>query len=158
MKFRIVLLNFILLDCIAGGFTDKGGYVDNVHLYSSATNFSSKEFSVICFDSKKYEEDSNNLEKDIIKYIQYIPYNQYKGGCEQIGETSEFYLFHLFPASGKIDPEYAMTIPVQKLEGDTMINIRSWHETHYYSLLGKVRVFKVKGDVIKFAVLNKKDE
>ena len=75
---------------------------------------------------------------------------QYRGGCEEDGETSRFFLFHLWPVTPPLDPAYAMGVPVQELEGDTMINIRSWHETHYYSILGHARVFHVRGDVIRF--------
>ncbi len=151
MKSKIILLNFFLLYCFAGNVINKGGHIDNIQLYSTATNFFYNQFYVLCFDSKTYEKQ-NSTEKDITKFIEYIPNTHYKGGCEQIGEVSEYYLFHLFPVSGKIDPEYAIATVVQKLEGDTMINIRTWHETHYYSLLGKVRVLKVKGDVIKFTL------
>ncbi|MFN3604160.1 MAG: hypothetical protein ACK4UJ_05590 [Leptonema sp. (in: bacteria)] len=156
MKHLTIFLTLGFLYCFAGGYIEKGGYIDGIQLFPTATNFNYKDYYVICLDSKENKE--GNYEEDITKYIEYIPSSEYKGGCEQIGEVSEYYLFHLFPASGKLDPEYAMVIPVQKLEGDTMINLRSWHETHYYSILGKVRVLKIKGDVIKFSLPAKTNE
>lgn len=153
-KFNFIMI-FTMVHCFAGGYIEKGGYIDSIQFFSSATNIYLQDYYIVCFDSKKFEEDQKE-NKQIIDYIEYIPSKNYKGGCEQYSEVSEYYLFHLFPSSGKLDPEYAITIPVQKLEGDTMINIRSWHETHYYSILGKVRVFKIKGDVIKFQIPGKK--
>lgn len=155
MKKIILIINLLILHCFAGGYIEKGGYMDSIQFFPSATNIYIQDYYVICFDSKKYEEDQKE-NKQITDYIVYIPSKNYKGGCEQYSEVSEYYLFHLLPSSGKLDPEYAITIPVQRLEGDTMINIRSWHETHYYSILGKVRVFKIKGDVIKFRIPEKK--
>jgi len=151
IKFYIISLFF--LNCLAGAFIDKGGHVDSMYLTNSATNVYRNNFYVICLKSDNQNPEE---EMDISKKIQYIPFEQYKGGCEQYGEVSQFYLFHLFPTSDSLDPEYAINTVVQKFEGDTMINIRGWHETHYYSLLGQVRVFKVKGDVIKFAIPEKK--
>ncbi|GIX41023.1 MAG: hypothetical protein KatS3mg129_0756 [Leptospiraceae bacterium] len=149
---KIIIIYFIILlflNCFAGGYIEKGGHIDSIFLTPSATNIYINQYFIVCLDKEKYKkEQSENL--DITKFITYIPVDKYKGGCEQYGEVSQFYLFHLFPTSGSLDPEYAITLAVQKLEGDTMVNIRAWHETHYYSILGQVRVFKVKGDVIKF--------
>ena len=82
--------------------------------------------------------------------VTYLPAAQYRGGCEQEGQHSVFYLFNVFPVSPPLNPEYAISVAVQRLEGDTMINIRAWHETHYYSAMGRVSVFKVRGDVIRY--------
>jgi len=49
-----------------------------------------------------------------------------------------------------LDPTYALGIAVQELEGDTMTQIRIWHETHYYSILGHVRVMHLRGNVVRF--------
>jgi hypothetical protein len=69
----------------------------------------------------------------------------------ETGESSQFYLFYLFPVTPHLDAEYAMSMAVQKVEGgESMMNILIWHETHYNFPLGKVSVLKVEGDVIKF--------
>ncbi len=151
MKVYIIFLTLLLWNCFAGGFIEKGGKTDTIYLFPNATNIYTKDYYIIC---TKKEYQTLNLENnfDISKYIEYIPVHSYKGGCEQYGEASQFYLFHLFPVSGSLDPEFAIVPIVQKLEGDTMIHIRGWHETHYYSILGQVRVFKVKGEVIKFRI------
>jgi hypothetical protein len=42
-----------------------------------------------------------------------------------------------------------MSQAVQKIPGgDTLVNVKIWHETHYYFPLGTVSVVKVEGDVI----------
>lgn len=74
----------------------------------------------------------------------------YKGGCEEDGEHSVFYLLNLFPVTPTLNPEYAISTAVQRLEGDTMIRIRTWHEVHYYSVLGRAAVLRIRGDVIRF--------
>lgn len=161
-KHFIVILFF--LNCFAGGYIEKGGHIDTLFLIPSATNVYKKDYYILCLDQEKYNQFQQKESKesqenfDITQFINYIPNTEYKGGCEQYGEVSQFYLFHLFPTSGSLDPEYAISLSVQKLEGDTMINIRGWHETHYYSILGQVRVFKIKGDVIKFNIINPPDK
>lgn len=153
MKIYNIIFIIFFINCFSGGFIDKGGHVDNIYLFSQATNIYTNDYYIVCFKNNNVKKEELEQESfDITKYIEYIPRSNYKGGCEQYGESSQFYLFHIFPVSGKIDPEYAISLPVQKVEGDTMINIRSWHETHYYSILGQVRVFKIKGDVIKFQI------
>jgi len=82
--------------------------------------------------------------------VRYENPETFTGICEQEGESSVFFLFNMFPVTPAINPEYAIATAVQQLEGDTMISLRTWHETHYYSILGRVSVFKVKGRVIKF--------
>lgn len=82
--------------------------------------------------------------------IRFVSPQDYQGGCEQEGEHSVFFLLNLFPVTPPLNPEYAISTAVQRLEGDTMVKIRIWHEVHYYSLLGRVSVLKVRGDVIRF--------
>lgn len=74
----------------------------------------------------------------------------YKGGCEQTGQSSVFYLMNFWPLTNRIDPNYAIASAVQRLEGDTMVHIRIWHEVHYYGIVGRVFVFKASGDVIRY--------
>jgi hypothetical protein len=83
-------------------------------------------------------------------FIYYKTPAEYTGECDQEGESSQFFLFNMFPATRPISPDLAVSQAVQRLEGDTMINIRTWHELHYYTVLGRVSVFKVRGTVIKF--------
>ena len=61
-----------------------------------------------------------------------------------------FYLFHMWPVTNPLNPDYAMGLIVQELEGDSLVHIRTWHERHYYSVLGHAVVMKFKGDVIRF--------
>ena len=99
--------------------------------------------------SKRSSKKSGQVLGPPVKYI--IP-EKYRGGCEEESQHSVFYLFNLIPVTPPLNPEYAISTAVQRLEGDTMINIRAWHETHYYSLLGRVSVFKIRGDVIRFSL------
>ena len=65
------------------------------------------------------------------------------------GESSTFFYFGLIPLTNPLNIEYALSQAVQKIPGgDTIINIKIWHETHYYFPLGTVSVVKVQGDVV----------
>jgi hypothetical protein len=64
-------------------------------------------------------------------------------------ESSTFFFLGLFPVTKPLNIEYALSQAVQSVDdGDTIINIHVWHETHYYFPLGTVSVCKVEGDVI----------
>lgn len=152
----VVWVGFISLvvGCFPGAVIDKGGFVDHAGLLPEATRIQDAEFNYICKDEQEIKrrlelaETGEPIPNE--PPVQFVSQQEYKGGCELEGESSQFYLFHLWPVTAPIDPSYALGIPVQSVEGDTMIDIKSWHETHYYSILGHVRVFKVKGDVIRF--------
>jgi hypothetical protein len=65
------------------------------------------------------------------------------------GESSTFFYLGLFPLTNPLNIEYAMSQAVQKIPGgDTLVNVKIWHETHYFFPLGTVSVVKVEGDVI----------
>lgn len=65
------------------------------------------------------------------------------------GESSTYFFLGLIPLTNPLNIEYAMSQAIQKIPGgDTMVNIKIWHETHYYFPLGTVSVVKVEGDVI----------
>jgi hypothetical protein len=65
------------------------------------------------------------------------------------GESSTFFYLGLIPLTNPLNIEYAMSQAVQKVAGgDTLVNVKIWHETHYYFPLGTVSVVKVEGDVI----------
>ena len=65
------------------------------------------------------------------------------------GESSTFFYLGLFPLTNPLNIEYAMSQAVQKVPGgDTLVNVKIWHETHYFFPLGTVSVVKVEGDVI----------
>lgn len=65
------------------------------------------------------------------------------------GESSTFFYLGLIPLTNPLNIEYAMSQAVQKIPGgDTLVNVKIWHETHYYFPLGTVSVVKVEGDVI----------
>lgn len=143
-----------------GGFFQKGGFVDQVQVFSEATRTGQSPYSIVCRDRDEIKRRAEMVERGetpptdpplILKNPA-----EYKGGCEEEGETSRFYMLHLWPVTPPLDPAYAMGRPVQELEGDTMINVRAWHETHYYSILGHVRLYRVRGDVIRFNTTEKK--
>lgn len=73
----------------------------------------------------------------------------YKTLGESEGETSSFYLLGLIPVTPVLNIDYAMSQAVQKIpNGSSMVNVRTWIESHYYFPVGKVLVLKVKGEVI----------
>lgn len=132
----------------------EGGYSDHAGLLAEATLTNNAPYNVLCPDQEEIERREKLAQegKEIPREpaVRIVSPAKYEGGCEQEASSSVYYLFHMFPATPPMDAQYALGLAVQKLEGDTMVNIRTWHETHYYSLLGHVRVFKVKGDVIRF--------
>ena len=154
--------------CLPGGIIQKGGHATDVRVYTAATLTRGANYEVVCWDEaeanrrknekKAAEERAKKGEEEKKKEsgvelgppVKYVKREDYKGGCEQEGEHSMFFLFNLIPATAPLNPEYALSQAVQRLEGDTMVNIRAWHEVHYYSVLGRVSVFKVRGDVIRF--------
>jgi len=129
-----------------------------IHIIPSATRMYRASYEVICLDSikrKKWEKALANGES-LPPPASYIPLDEYTGGCKETGSHSTFYLFNLFPVTAPVNPEYAVSSTVQKLEGDSMINIVAWNELHYYSILGRVSVYKVSGDVIRFTARDRK--
>lgn len=156
MKVRLLLaaLSFSASGCFPGGIVERGGFVDGAGLIPSATAVRNAGYRIVCRDRAEVKRRQEMAERgEAIPNtppVTYVNPEDYKGGCEVEGQTSRFFLFHMWPVTPKLDPAYAIGIPVQELEGDTMIHIRTWHETHYYSVLGHVRVFRVRGDVIRF--------
>lgn len=146
----------LALGCFPGGVITKGGSVHTVGFLASATRTQGAPYLIVCYDEQEAKRREDLREKDPKAEIPAGPPVRfedpaaYKGGCELEGESSVFFLFNLWPATPRLNPEYAFAMAVQKVEGDSMVNIRTWHETHFYSLLGQVHVFKVRGDVIKF--------
>ena len=139
---------FFILSCFPGG----GGSMADLSIIPAATRMYRASYDIICVDSKKrevWEKTLANGESMEPPTVVVSP-SEYRGGCEEEGEHSVFYLFNLFPVTPPLNPEYAIANVVQKLEGDSMINITAWSESRYYSVLGRVSVFKVKGDVIRF--------
>lgn len=139
--------------CTPGGIIDKGGYRDQAGFIPAATRTRGAPYKVVCYDDAEARRRENlpaDAEKPAGPPVRYVPSEEWTAGCEEEGESSVFFLFNMFPVTPPISPEYAVATAVQRLEGDTMIGMRTWHETHYYSVLGRVSVFKVKGRVIKF--------
>lgn len=147
-------LLFSTAGCFPGGIIDRGGFVDAAGILPEATSVRNASYRIVCRNSDEVKRREELVAKGEpvpnTPPVTYVTPEEYKGGCEVNGESSRFFLFHLWPVTPALDPAYAMGIPVQELEGDSMINIRTWHETHYYSILGHVRVFRVRGDVIRF--------
>lgn len=146
--------------CFPGGVMEKGGFIDEIHIEAEATRTLDAPYRIACRDRAEILRREGLVERGETPPaeppVRYVPSTEYTGGCEVDGETSRFFLFHLWPVTPPLDPAYALGLPVQELEGDTMIHIRAWHETHYYSLLGHARVFHVRGDVIRFDRTDKK--
>ena len=133
----------------------RGGRVHEVGVIPAATRTRGAAFRYVCFDPTEAErredlpaEEVQNLGPPVF----YLEPTEYQGaGCFSDGESSVFFLFNLWPVTPPLDPDYAISLAVQRLRGDTMINMVFWHEVHYYSLLGSAFVFHVRGNVIKFA-------
>ena len=151
-----VLLSACILfgNCFPGGMSEEGGFVDHAGWIPEATLTNNAPYDFVCPDPEEVKRRQSLKEEGLPvpgePPVRYVSPEEYTGGCEQTASTSVYYLFHLFPATPPMDAHYALGLAVQKLEGDTMINIKTWHETHYYSILGHVRLFKVKGHVIRF--------
>src|SRR5262249_2769340 len=117
-----------------------------------ASRTNAAAYSILCWDQVEADRREKLPEEERSKEppIKVEDPKTFTGNCDEEGESSVFFLFNIVPVTPPINPEYAIGSAVQRLEGDTMINIRTWHETHYYSILGRVSVFKVKGRIIKF--------
>ncbi len=150
------------INCFPGGIVSRGGDRDNAGFVAEATLTHGAPYKIVCYDSTEAarREIEKEKEKEKPDYkpsdtaqappVRFEDSSTYRGGCEEEGESSVFFLFNIIPVTPPLSPEYAIGVPVQKLEGDTMIHIRYWHETHYYSILGRVSVLRVRGDIIKF--------
>ena len=156
-KLRVIQSALVMLAalpaCMPGGVVDKGGRVHAPGIAPAITRTRGAPYKIVCIDPaevRRREELPEEERRNLGPPITYLEAHNYSGGCEQTGESSVFFLFNMWPATPPLDPEYAVAAAVQGLEGDTMINITYWHETHYYSLLGTAFVFKARGDVIKF--------
>jgi len=140
--------------CIPGGIITKGGDVNGLQIIPEATLTGGAPYQIVCMnpeeETKKEETEEKETENNPVQSYIYIDPALYKGGCEQVGQHSAFYLFNIIRVTPPLDAEYAIGSAVQRVEGDTMIRIRAWHEIHYYSILGNVSVFKIKGDVIRY--------
>lgn len=139
--------------CFSGGLVEKGGRVRNMGILPEITQTRGQPYKIVCTDREEVRRRESLSEEELAQLgppVRYVGMHEYTGGCEIEGEHSVFFLFNLWPATPPLDPTYAAGKAVQSVEGDTMIHIRYWHETHYYSLLGQVMVLKVKGDVIRF--------
>ncbi|MCR9143677.1 MAG: hypothetical protein NXI24_15625 [bacterium] len=139
--------------CVPGGIVTKGGVSGQAAIYPAITRTRGADYDILCFDqteAKRREALDEQERRSLGPPVRLTPAENYRGGCEVEGESSVFLLFNIWPATRPLDVEYAISTAVQRLEGDTMIRIHAWHETHYYSLLGRARVFKVRGDVIRY--------
>ena len=130
----------LLSACFPGGLIDKGGRVHGAGITPSATIMYNTPFKYVCYDpveAERREELSEEERRNLGPPVRYIMPGEPVRDCYTDGESSVFFLFNLWPATDPIDPGYAIATAVQQLEGDTMINILFWHETHYYSILGR---------------------
>lgn len=140
------------------------GTSGGVGFIPEATRTRGAPWKVVCFDQKEanrrvtIEESGEVFEPWNGPPVYYISEKEYEGGCEQTGESSVFFLFHMWPVTEPLHPEYALGQAVQSLEGDTMIRAKSWEEQHVYFVLGRVSVYKVRGDVIKFLTVEETEK
>jgi hypothetical protein len=92
-----------------------------------------------------------NREINLLPMATNIKDSEYEILGKSTGSSSTFYFLGLIPVTGTLNTEYALSQAVQKYEnGQTIINLILWHETHYFFPIGKVSVVKVEGDVIRF--------
>ncbi len=139
--------------CFPGGVISRGGTSGQAAMAPAITLTRGAAYDIVCFDeaeAQRRESLDEQERRSLGPPVRYIAPENYRGGCETEGESSVFLLLNIWPATPPIDVDYAIGGAVQRLEGDTMIRIRTWHETHYYSILGRARVLKVRGDVIRF--------
>ena len=139
--------------CVAGGISDRGGPSDRPAIHHAATLTYGAPYKVVCIDEAEVLRRESLPEEELRTLgppVRYVAMLEYQGGCEREGQTSVFFLFNMWPVTDPLNPQYAIAQAVQPLEGDSMVGMHSWHETHYLSLLGRVAVWKVKGDVIVF--------
>jgi len=144
----------LCVSCFPGGIVEKGGFTDHIDLQPEATLTKEADYQIVCKDedeiARRIELEKSGEPVPNTPAVIYKDKGGYTGGCEVDTETSQFFLFHLWPMTPFLDPTYALGIAVQELEGDTMTQIRIWHETHYYSILGHVRVMHLRGNVVRF--------
>jgi hypothetical protein len=144
---------FGLVACVPGGVITRGGTSGQGAIHPAITLTRGAAYDVVCLDQgearRRESLDVAEL-RGLGPPVRYIAPEKYQGGCEVEGESSVFLLLNIWPATPPLNVDYAISGAVQRLEGDTMIHIHTWHETHYYSILGRSRVFKVRGDVIRY--------
>lgn len=139
--------------CIPGGIVKEGGRHLHSDIVPAATRTGGVPYYILCPDLDEMDRRANLSAEELSNLapaVKQIPMQEYEGNCKLTGQSSAFFLFHMWPVTDPLDPGYAMGTIVQKLEGDTMINITTWHEAHYYSILGHAVVFKARGEVIRF--------
>ncbi len=136
-----------------GGIVDRGGHTGTAGMRPAATLTRGAAYDVLCYDQAEANRRSELSAQERSRLgppVNPVAPEDYAGSCAIEGAASVFFLLNVWPVTPPLNPEYAISQAVQRLEGDTMIRIETWHETHYYSLLGRVRVFKVRGDVIRY--------
>ncbi len=143
--------------CFAGGLVTKGGRTDLASMHPSAAPINDSPYDIVCLDQaelNRREELSEEERRTLNPAFLYVDPDRYNGGCEVTGESSVFFLLNLWPVTPDLDPSYAIGTAIQEREGDNMIRLRAWRETHYYSLLGRAVTWKVRGDVIRYRDVN----
>lgn len=75
--------------------------------------------------------------------------SEYRVLGESEGESSTLFLLGFMPVTKPLNMEYAISQAIQKFpEGQSMVDMVYWHETHYYYPLAIVSVLKVHGTVV----------
>lgn len=164
--------------CFFGGIVVRGGHSHRTDIVPAASLTRGANYQIVCTvsqidampadlqtqtrqaifkkvqASKKITENvettNQNTSAAELAHVRLILRDAYQGGCERDGQTSVFFLLNLFPLTDPLDTERAIALAVQSVEGDSMVNLRVWHEIHYYGLIGRVAVWHVRGDVIRY--------
>ncbi len=143
VKKSTAFLAFLLtFACLPGGVIQKGGRTDQLLFLPAASMTHGAPYRILC--PAGAERAAQGFSSELRNLA------NYHGECDVTGTHSTFYLLHLVPVTEPLNPAFAIARAVDSLEGDTMIHIRAWHETHYYGILGAARVFNVRGTVVRF--------
>lgn len=143
--------------CMPGGIVTIGGRTDFATMQPAAAPVNESPYDIVCLDQaelKRREDLSEDERRTLNPPFTFVDPAEYDGGCEVDGQSSVFFLLNLWPVTPRLDPSYAIGTAIQAREGDNLIHLHTWRETHYYSLLGRAVVWRVRGDVIRYRDVN----
>jgi len=149
LPFLLVYGSFFFISCFSAGVYKEGGFVSQPFILPAVSRIGNAPYRVLCKKDQiaKIPEQHTSL---VAPDIYGVDPAHYLGGCRQIGSDSVFILFHMFPLTRQLDPDYALSNLVASIEGDTAISVQAWKETHIYGILGRAIVWKVSGEVIRY--------
>ncbi|MCB1175214.1 MAG: hypothetical protein KDK39_16685 [Leptospiraceae bacterium] len=145
--------------CFFGGLVVKGGQSYAVQWQSEAAIMNAVAFDYICQNtvtSASPETESGNAgpaaeQVDAkVQPFRYISPAEYQNDCPVESQSSVFFLFNMLPVTPPLDVDYALSRAIQMREGDNVIDMQAWHEVHYYGIIGRVFVYRLRGHVIRY--------